>query len=187
VSLYLNPEIAGMNRFGLDSFFLRFIVAAVVVFATYNAEGFSYFHWILNNLGSLNLYMAAGAVILVLSWIMLIRASIISLSLIGFSLITVAFALLAWYIIHQLGLNASSKGAIIYIIELAIALVLSVGVPWSNIKRKFSRQPKTDQAIEVEEHTHSQAANVDQSVADDRSNNTTPAATTVVLTKDEPE
>ena len=175
-----------MNRFGLDSFFLRFIVAAVVVFSTYNAEGFSYFHWILNNLGSLNLYMAAGAVILVLSWIMLIRASIISLTLIGFSLVTVAFALLAWFIIHRLGLNASSKGAIIYIIELAIALVLSVGVPWSNIKRRFSR-PKTDQAIKVDEATHPQAANIDQSPADDKDVTSAPADTTVVLTEDKPE
>lgn len=176
-----------MNRFGLDSFLLRFTIAAVVVFATYNAEGFSCFHWILNNLGDLNLYMAAGAVILVLSWIMLIRASIISLSLIGFSLITVAFALLAWYIIHQLKLNASSKGAIIYIIELAIALVLSVGVPWSNIKRKLSRQAKTDQAIEVEEHSHSQHANINRPPLADKNDTTTPTDATVVLTKDESE
>jgi glucan phosphoethanolaminetransferase (alkaline phosphatase superfamily) len=151
-----------MNRFGLDSFFLRFIIAAVVAFATYNAEGFSYFHWILNNLGSLNLYMAGAAVVLVLCWIMLIRSSIASLSLIGFSLVTVAFALLAWFIIHRLGLNASSKGAIIYIIELAIASVLSVGVPWSRIKRKFLPQPSEKPVDKKGENKISQATSSDQ-------------------------
>jgi hypothetical protein len=136
-----------MNRFGLDSFFLRFLFAAVVVFATYNAEGFSYFHWIINNLGQLNLYMARAAVVLVLSWIILIRASIASLSLIGFAIVTLAFGLLAWLIITRLGLNASSKGAIIYIIELAIAFVLSLGVPWSQIKRKIMPTAKTEPVV----------------------------------------
>jgi hypothetical protein len=156
-----------MNRFGLDSFFLRFIFAAVVVFATYNAEGFSYFHWILNNLGNLNLYMAGAAVVLVLCWIMLIRSSITSLSLIGFLVVTVAFALLAWLIIHRLGLNASSKGAIIYISELAIASVLSVGVPWSRIKRKFLPEPKEKPVDKKSKDKTSQATNSDQSKIDD--------------------
>jgi hypothetical protein len=155
-----------MNRFGLDSFFLRFIFAATVAFATYNAEGFSYFHWILNNLGHLNLYMALAAVALVLCWIMLIRSSIASLSLIGFSLVTIAFALLAWLIIHRLGLNASSKGAIIYIIELAIASVLSIGVPWSRIKRKFLPQPEKKPVGKKEKGKKFQATNSDQSEID---------------------
>ncbi len=155
-----------MNRFGLDSFFLRFIFAAVVVFATYNAEGFSYFHWILNNLGDLNLYMAGAAVALVLSWIMLIRASIASLTLIGFLAVVIAFSLLDWLIIQRLGLDASSRGAIIYIIELTIAVVLSIGVPWSQLKRKFLPQTKEKPADKKSSDKMSQSTNSEQRKTD---------------------
>lgn len=156
-----------MYRFIQDSFFLRFIFAAVVVFLTYNAEGFSYFHWIFNNLGQLNLYMAVAAIVLVLAWLALIRASISSLSIIGFAIVTAMLALLTWLSISRLGLHANDKGAIIYIIELAIILALSSGAPWSRIKRKFLPQSKTKQSIEKNKSGTSQPTTQNQSKPED--------------------
>lgn len=134
-----------MNRFGWDSFFVRFFFAAIVVFSTYNAEGFSYFHWLKNNLDALNLYMAFVAVVLVIGWAILIRATINSLGMIGLILASAFFGLLAWLIIDGLKLDASSAGAITYLIELMIASVLSVGVSWSHLRRRISGQVDTDE------------------------------------------
>jgi hypothetical protein len=133
-----------MNRFGWDSFFVRFLFAAFVVFSTYNAEGFSYFHWVKNNLGDLNLYMALAAVALTVGWAILIRTTTTSLGLIGLALATAFFGLLAWLVIDYFALDAHSAGAITYIIELMIVSVLSIGVLWSHLRRKFSRRVATD-------------------------------------------
>jgi Na+/melibiose symporter-like transporter len=134
-----------MNRFGWDSFFVRFCFAAFVVFATYNAEGFSYFHWVKNNLGDLNLYMALVAVVLTIGWAILIRATTASLGMIGLALATAFFGLLAWLVIDVFALDARSAGAITYIIELMIASVLSVGVSWSHLRRSIAGQVDTDE------------------------------------------
>lgn len=134
-----------MNRFGWDSFFVRFFFAIFVVFSTYNVEGFSYFHWVKNNLDSLNLYMALVAVILLIGWAILIRATIGSLGMIGLVLASAFFGLLTWLVIDVLSLDASSTGAITYIIELMIACVLSVGVSWSHLRRRISGQVDTDE------------------------------------------
>jgi len=134
-----------MNRFGWDSFFVRFFFAAIIVFATYNVEGFSYFHWVKNNLGDLNLYMAFVAVVLVIGWTILLRATTASLGMIGLVLATAFFGLLAWLVIDVFALDAHSAGAITYIIELTIAAVLSVGVSWSHLRRRISGQVGTDE------------------------------------------
>lgn len=134
-----------MNRFGWDSFFVRFFFALFVVFATYNVQDFSYFHWVKNNLDALNVYMAFAGVVLLISWAILIRATIGSLGMIGLLLAIAFFGLLTWLVIDVLGLNASSRGAITYIIELMIASVLSIGVSWSHIRRRISGQVDTDE------------------------------------------
>ncbi len=134
-----------MNRFGWDSFFVRFFFALFVVFATYNAEGFSYFHWIKNNVQALTIYMAFVGVVLIIGWAILIRATIGSLGMIGLLLAIAFFGLLTWLVIDVLGLDASSRGAITYIIELMMASVLSIGVSWSHIRRRVSGQVDTDE------------------------------------------
>lgn len=134
-----------MKDFGWDSFLIRFIFATVIVFSTYNPEGYSYFHWATESFSIFNVYKAFTGVILFIGWAILIRASLGSLGVFGLSLASVFFGLLIWLIIDVLGLTANSMRSISYIVEIMIASVLSIGVSWSHIRRRVSGQVDTDE------------------------------------------
>jgi hypothetical protein len=134
-----------MKNFGWDSFLVRFVFAVVIVFLTYNPEGYSYYHWVTEDFSSFNVYKAFAGVLLLIGWAILIRATLGSLGMIGLSLAVAFFGLLIWLIIDVLGLTADSARAISYIVAIMIASVLSIGVSWSHVRRRISGQVDTDE------------------------------------------
>jgi hypothetical protein len=133
------------KNFGLNHFFVRFVCALIVVFATYNPEGLSYYHWAVERLSEFSVLKAFIGVILLVGWIILIRATLGSLGTIGILLSIAFFGLAIWLIIDVLGLSADNARVIGYIIELMLAGVLSIGVSWSHVRRRISGQVDTDE------------------------------------------
>jgi hypothetical protein len=133
------------KNFGLNHFFVRFVCALIVVFATYNPEGLSYYHWAVERLSEFSVLKAFIGVILLVGWIILIRATLVSLGTIGILLSIAFFGLAIWLIIDVLGLSADNARVIGYIIELMLAGVLSIGVSWSHVRRRISGQVDTDE------------------------------------------
>lgn len=137
--------MATRKGFGLDSFLVRFIFAIIVVFATYNPEGASYYHWVYEALPEFSVIKAFIGVILLIGWIILIRATLGSLGFIGILLAGAFFGLAIWLIIDVLGLSTDDARVITYIIEIMLASVLSIGVSWSHVRRRISGQVDTDE------------------------------------------
>lgn len=137
--------MASKKGFGFDSFITRFIFAIIVVFATYNPEGVSYFQWATEALPEFSVIKAFVGVILLICWIILIRATLGSLGFIGIVLAAAFFGLAIWLIIDVLGLSTDNQRVISYIVGIMLASVLSIGVSWSHIRRQISGQVDTDE------------------------------------------
>lgn len=137
--------MASKNSFGWDGFIVRFIFAIIVVFATYNPEGVSYYHWVTEALTELSIIKAFLGVILLIGWVILIRATMGSLGAIGIILAAAFFGLAIWLIIDVLGLSTDNFHVISYIIEIMLASVLSIGVSWSHVRRRITGQIDTDE------------------------------------------
>jgi hypothetical protein len=133
------------SKFGWNSFIIRFIFATVIVFASYNPEGMSYYDWIKDEFPVFTVYQALIGVILVIGWIILIRATIGSLGVIGITLAVAFFGLLIWLIFDVFNIPTDSVRVLTYIIEVLIVCVLSIGVSWSHIRRRISGQVDTDE------------------------------------------
>lgn len=133
------------KSFGWDRFIVRFIFAIIVVFATYNPEGHSYFHWIYEDLPAFSVLKAFIGVVLLICWIILIRATLGSLGAIGIILAAAFFGLAIWLIIDVFGLSTNSFRVIAYIISIMLASVLSIGISWSHVRRRLSGQVDTDE------------------------------------------
>ena len=133
------------SRFGWDSFTIRFIFAIIVVFASYNPEGFSYFHWIKEEFPAFTALKGLVGVVLLIGWVILIRATIGSLGAIGIILAVAFFGLLIWLIFDVFGIPTDSIRVVTYIIQVMIASVLSIGVSWSHIRRRITGQVDTDE------------------------------------------
>ncbi|NNL06866.1 MAG: hypothetical protein HKO86_04015 [Gammaproteobacteria bacterium] len=137
--------MATISKFGWDSFIIRFIFATVVVFATYNPEDMSYYDWIKDEFPTFTVYKAFVGVILIIGWIILIRATIGSLGAIGIILAVAFFGLLVWLIFDVFSIPTDSVRVVTYIIQVMIICVLSIGVSWSHIRRRISGQVDTDE------------------------------------------
>ena len=137
--------MATVSRFGWDSFIIRFIFATIVVFATYNPEGYSYYHWIKDEFPTFTVYQALIGVMLVIGWIILIRATLGSLGAIGITLAVAFFGLLIWLVFDVFNIPRDSVRVMSYIVQVLIVCVLSIGVSWSHIRRRISGQVDTDE------------------------------------------
>ena len=84
-------------------------------------------------------------VVLLIAWIILIRATLGSLGYLGILLAAVFFGLAIWLVIDVLGLSTDNFRVISYIIEIMLASVLSIGVSWSHVRRRISGQVDTDE------------------------------------------
>lgn len=137
---------------------LRFIAAAILVFVTYNPDGYSYFHWAIQPLieappdtttepnrftQSMALKIFIG-VVLVIGWTVFLRATLRSLGAFGLMLALAFFGTLTWLIVDLGIIPANSVRAISYIVMVILCGVLAVGVSWSHIRRRISGQVDTD-------------------------------------------
>ena len=137
--------MASRKGFSWDGFILRFVFAIIVVFATYNPEGVSYYHWVYEALPDFSVLKAFVGVILLIGWIILTRATLGSLGFIGILLAAAFFGLAIWLIIDVFGLSTDNLRVISYIIGIMLASVLSVGVSWSHVRRRITGQLDTDE------------------------------------------
>ncbi|MDD3448489.1 MAG: DUF6524 family protein [Gammaproteobacteria bacterium] len=127
---------------------LRFLVGLVLVFASYNPEQWSYWHWALANLPEFSVLKAFVGVVLLIGWTIYLRATVRSLGPFGLILAVAFFGTLIWLLVDTGILPADSVRAVSYIVLVIISGVLAVGVSWSHVRRRITGQIDVD---EIEE------------------------------------
>ena len=131
------------KEFTFVSFLLRFLFALALVFLTYNPSGYSWVGWLLSDTALV--YKAAGGIVLLIGWVMFLRATWRSLGTVGTMLALAFFAIIIW-LFHYWGFFALDDIATIeWIVLFALSGVLAVGMSWSHVRRKFSGQYDTDE------------------------------------------
>jgi len=126
---------------------IRFFFALLLVSATYNPSGFSYFHWVVDifpNITAVSPYIAIAGVILLIGWVIYLRATLRSLGAIGITLVLLASASLLWLMFDWGWLNVDSKRTLVWVVQTFIALGLAVGMCWSHIRLYLSGQVDSD-------------------------------------------
>jgi hypothetical protein len=121
----------------------RFAFALAVIFGTYNPEGASYYHWLRQGGGSLPLKAFSGVVLLI-AWVLLLKTARSSLGTLGLVLAAALFGTATWVVMSFAHLEAHSGRAITYVVGVALAAVLSVGLGWSRTRQKLTGQVDVD-------------------------------------------
>ena len=133
------------NGFTLSSYLARLIAALVLVFATYNPSGYSYYHWVERSLVDFNPLVALAGIVLLIGWVMFIRATLRSLGALGIILAVAFFGSLLWLVIDWGWVAPDNIDVISYIILALLAAVLATGVSWSHIRRRLTGQIDVDE------------------------------------------
>jgi hypothetical protein len=131
------------NDFNFSSFLLRLAFAFVLVFLTYNPSGFSWVGWLQSDIALV--YIAASGIVLLIGWVMFIRATWSSLGALGTILAVAFFAVMIWLFIEWGFFSLDNTTVIQWVVEFVLTGVLAVGMSWSHIRRKISGQYDTDE------------------------------------------
>ncbi|NNJ93358.1 MAG: hypothetical protein HKP57_01250 [Halobacteria archaeon] len=126
-------------------FVLRLIAAAILVFATYNPSGKSYYHWLSENISTPTPLLALAGILLLIGWTIYLRATSRSLGAFGLFLAAAFFGVLVWMTIDWGWISADSVEAMTWIFEVILCGVLAIGISWSHIRRRMTGQIDVDE------------------------------------------
>ena len=123
---------------------IRFIFALLLVFASYNPSSYSYYHWLLSSITEPSPWLALAALVLIIGWVIYIRASLKSLGPVGLTLASLLVAVIIWALVDIGLVSVSEPTAFVWLLEVFIAAVLCLGMTWSHIRRRLSGQVDVD-------------------------------------------
>jgi hypothetical protein len=123
---------------------IRFTMALVLVFTTWNPSGWSYVHWLLRTLPDVTAPLVFTGVVLLIGWVLFLHATLESLGMLGVVLAAAFFGSLTW-LLFDLGWLSVHNDVMSYVALVLIAAVLAIGMSWSHLWRRLSGR------VEVEE------------------------------------
>ena len=134
--------------FNAANFLIRWVIALILVFATFNPTDYSYYRWVAAP-GSDNLALQAlvGVALLIL-YVIFLRATWRSIGPIGLTLAIAFFGAIVWVLLDLGWLNLDQPTVMTYVILVILATILAVGISWSHIRRRMTGQADIDDVDE---------------------------------------
>lgn len=124
---------------------LRFLFALLLVLLSYNPSGYSYFHWVYNSLSHITPYVVIAGILLLIGWGIYLKATLNSLGVVGILVLAALFGSLVWLFVYWGFLSVRDISAMAWVIEVLLALLLTVGMCWSHFTRRMSGQVDVDE------------------------------------------
>ena len=131
--------------FGFTNFLTRLVMALILVFVTYNPSGYSWYHWLINAEDKFDPLTVLSGLLLLIGWVITIRATMRSLGLIGGLLAVAFFAALIWVLVDYQWLSLENPAVFQYVILVMLAAVMAMGISWSHIRRRITGQLDVDE------------------------------------------
>lgn len=132
------------ERFDFKDFLIRWAIALVLVFATFNPTPYSYFRWVMDVEGGMwPLKLLAGVVLLIL-YVIFLRATWRSIGPIGLTLAAAFFGALIWVFVDFGWLNVYEPTIMTYVLLFVLATILAIGLSWSHVRRRIAGQADVD-------------------------------------------
>lgn len=125
-------------------FLARVAFALILVLGTYNPTDLSYISWAFSENHAFGPITALLGVVLLISWIIFLRATFLSLGWLGISLGAALFGCFIWLFVDIGWLSLDTPTAITWVALLMLAMILAVGLSWSHIRRRLTGQVDVD-------------------------------------------
>jgi hypothetical protein len=127
---------------------VRLLASLVLVFLTWNAEGWSYYHWtiqpLLDGAGNFSALKFLGGMLLIAGWVVFLQATRRSIGIMGAVLVAAIAGGVIWLLISSGIVSANSGKGIARVVLIGVSLILAVGMSWSHMSRRITGQADTD-------------------------------------------
>ena len=127
----------------------RILIAAFVVFGTYNPTGKSVYHWVMAQPDKADAWVVLAIIVVALLHIALLIAAWKALDFVGTMIVLILFGALA-YLSFQEGWVGASRGASIQWLALSLySVFLGIGLAGAILWRRATGQVVVDDADDV--------------------------------------
>ena len=123
---------------------IRWLFAFLLLALTYNPTPFNFVAWAMTNWETQLPLTVLFALVLMVCYIIYIRATLRSIGPTGMVLIAALFAALVWVLVDMGLLTLTNPSILTWLGLVAMSLILGVGLSWSIIRRRLSGQVDTD-------------------------------------------
>ena len=134
-----------MQRFSMGGLGGRFVVALILVMATYNPTGYCFLGWIAASFPHIQPLQAVIGLVLLGFWIFFAHATWQSLGTVGMVLGLAFAAALIWLISSWGWFSMSNHVALAWAILLVVTCLLTLGMSWGFMRAKASGQVLVDE------------------------------------------
>lgn len=133
------------KEFDTAGFLVRWLFALALVLGTYNPTDWCFYSWALAESTAFGPIVAIAGILLLIGWIIFIRATFMSMGWLGIVLEAALFGCVVWLMVDQGWLSLESEGTIAWVVLVILSLILAVGMSWSHIRRRMSGQFDVDE------------------------------------------
>lgn len=133
------------REFGASGFLVRWVFAIILVVATYNPTEYSFVQWASAPTTEFGPQIALAGLVLLICWLIFLRATFRSIGLIGVALGAALFGCLVWLFVDLGWLDLDSTTALTWVALVLISLLLAVGLSWSHVRRRVTGQIDVDE------------------------------------------
>lgn len=141
------------KKFNFLGLLIRIIAAAALVMATYSPlSPYSFYHWAiipaLQDYTQITVLHGFVGVVLLIAWVIFLRATISSLGILGMLLAIAFFGMLIWLVVDQGWISMADPSTLSWLIIAGLSGVLGTGMSWSLVRRRMSGQLDVDETID---------------------------------------
>ena len=124
--------------------FLRWLFAFLLVAATYNPTQWNFVRWATDNYASETPITVFLGLILVICYVIFIRATLRSIGVFGILLVAALVGALIWVLLDMGWLSLENSALNMWLGIFAVSVVLGIGLGWSIVRRRLSGQLDVD-------------------------------------------
>lgn len=128
----------------MTGFLLRWLFAFMLLAATYNPTPYNYVRWVQQNGAETMSIAVLGGLVLLVGYIIYLRATMRSIGVIGMALVLGLVAAGLWVAFDLGWMSFENPTANTWIGLVALSLVLGIGLSWSHVRRRLSGQADMD-------------------------------------------
>jgi hypothetical protein len=127
---------------------IRWLLAFILLAATYNPTQFNWVRWSVQNYADQLPLIVLSGLILLVGYIIYMRATLRSIGPFGMALVLALVAALLWVLYDFGWLSLQNQAMNLWLGLIALSLVLGIGLSWSHIRRSLSGQANMDDVDE---------------------------------------
>jgi hypothetical protein len=127
---------------------IRWLLAFILLAATYNPTQFNWVRWSVQNYADQLPLIVLSGLILLVGYIIYMRATLRSIGPFGMALVLALVAALLWVLYDFGWLSLQNQAMSLWLGLIALSLVLGIGLSWSHIRRSLSGQANMDDVDE---------------------------------------